>query len=228
MASKLDISEPSLPRQRKVPRRFESGSAQAEFPDSPISHYRKIYYEALDLIINCIRKRFDQPGYKVYRQVQDLLLKAARNDDYTSEFDFATNFYGSDFHSPALKVQLQVFSEKFNDKIQPTLGDIFTIMKNLSSAEKELLSEVSVLTKLVLVMPATNAISERSFSALRRVKTYLRSTMNQDRLNHLMVLHIHKNMTDNLILTSVANQFVANSEHRLAIFRKFHESDLIP
>ena len=37
--------------------------------------------------------------------------------------------------------------------------------------------------KLILVMPATNAVSERSFSTLRRLKTWLRSTMNQDKLN---------------------------------------------
>ena len=44
-------------------------------------------------------------------------------------------------------------------------------MKNLSLAQKELMSEVCVLTKLLLVMLAANAISEYSFSALRRVKT---------------------------------------------------------
>ena len=36
---------------------------------------------------------------------------------------------------------------------------------------------------LVLVMSATNAVSERSFSCLRRLKSYLRATMSQSRLN---------------------------------------------
>ena len=39
--------------------------------------------------------------------------------------------------------------------------------------------EVHCLVSLILVMPATNATSERSFSALRRVKTFLRTTMTQ-------------------------------------------------
>ena len=39
--------------------------------------------------------------------------------------------------------------------------------------------------KLVLVMPATNACSERSFmSAMRHLITKLRSSMGQSRLNH--------------------------------------------
>ena len=67
-------------------------------------------------------------------------------------------------------------------------------------------------------MPATNASCERSFSALRRLKTYLRSTMRQDRLNHLMLLH---ERTDDLNLKAVANEFVSASENRLRIFGKF-------
>ena len=67
-------------------------------------------------------------------------------------------------------------------------------------------------------MPATNATSERSFSALRRVKNYLRSTMTQQRLNNLMVLHVHKDITDQIELKAVATEFVADSEHRLNIF----------
>ena len=41
----------------------------------------------------------------------------------------------------------------------------------------------TVLVKLILVMPATNALSERSYSALRRIKNYLRSTMTQEWMN---------------------------------------------
>ena len=71
------------------------------------------------------------------------------------------------------------------------------------------------LTKLILVMPATNAISERSFSALRRLKTWLRSTMNQTRLNWCMILHIHNDDTD------VANEFASRNLTILNTFGTF-------
>jgi len=71
---------------------------------------------------------------------------------------------------------------------------------SLSPNERLIISEVCVLLKLILVMSSTNAISERSFSTLRRVKTYLRSTMLQERLNRLLVLHVHKEYTDSLDL----------------------------
>ena len=89
-----------------------------------------------------------------------------------------------------------------------------------SFAEKDFFSEVCKLIHLILVMPATNAFSERSFSSLRRIKTYLRSTMHHNRLNHLMMLHVYKRLTDS-DMKSVANEFVAGSEHHLALFGKF-------
>ena len=82
-------------------------------------------------------------------------------------------------------------------------------------------SQVAILVRLILVLPATNAISERSFSAMRRIKTFLRTTMLQKRLNHLMVLHIHKALTDKLSVERIANEFVSRKEERLRIFGKF-------
>ena len=74
---------------------------------------------------------------------------------------------------------------------------------------------------LILIVPATNATSERSFSALRRVKTYLRSTMSQERLNHLMMLNVHKEQLDSLDLKKVANEFCAVRNYRAHVFGVF-------
>ena len=68
-------------------------------------------------------------------------------------------------------------------------------------------------------MPATNAISERSFSAFKSVKTYLRTTMTQRRLNHLL-LHVHKDKTDNIDLKEILNDSVCN-ENRVSVFGQF-------
>jgi len=64
-------------------------------------------------------------------------------------------------------------------------------------------------------MPATNAASKRRFSAMRRLKTYLQSTMHQSRLNHLMLLNINKEKIDDLDTNTIADEFVQGSEHRL-------------
>ena len=106
-AETLDLSEPCLPCQRKVSRRFESGGAEASFPTSAnCSYFRQIYYEGLDLIIICIKNCFEQHGYMIYWHLQDVLLNAAGHTDYSGDFDFVTSFYGIDFDSQRLKTQL--------------------------------------------------------------------------------------------------------------------------
>ena len=77
-----------------------------------------------------------------------------------------------------------------------------------------LMITVTTLTKLMLLAPATNAVWKSSFFYLKRLKTYLRSTMGDDRLFHLMVLHVHMQVTDSLDLIQVANRFIATNNSR--------------
>ena len=69
-------------------------------------------------------------------------------------------------------------------------------MQSLHISRRKPLGEISTLGKLLLVMSATNAAGERSFSALRRGKTYLSSTTGDSRLYHCMMLNVHKDGTD--------------------------------
>ena len=142
-----------------------------------------------------------------------------------------TNFYGTDFDPKVLATQLETFSNavknKFpNDYQSLRLKDVINYMKELSNGEKSLFSEVCTLLQLIIVMPATNAISERSFSALKNVKSYLRTTMNQERLNNLMVLFVHQSETEKANLIEIANEFVSGNEQRLSQLGNFTEADL--
>ena len=55
--------------------------------------------------------------------------------------------------------------------------DVKKHLQQMNSTERALLSEVILATKQIIVMPATNATSEQTFSAMQCVKLYLRSTM---------------------------------------------------
>ncbi len=157
-------------------------------------------------------------GYKTYSKAHTLLLKAARSVDYQQELQFVLSFYGSDFDFLQLSTQLEMFSLSFKTAKEVTLSDVFAFFRDSTPAQADLLCQVSKLLVLLLVMPATNAQSERSFSAVRRVKTYLRLTTTQQRLNNLMVLHVHKSCTDALDLFAVANEFIDGSDHRKFFF----------
>ena len=195
---------------------MEVGSSDGDFHNSVEDHYRAIYYEALDLVTMGITNRFDQPGYKVYRNIEDLILKVCQRKQYDEELDFVCSYYKDDLNKHQLQSQLPLLQLLVNDKLKSedcelSIHFIVSTLSDLSIAQRGAFSEVFTVMKLLLVMPATNATSERSFSALRRVKTYLRSSMGQMRLNNLMVLHVHKDLTDGLDLNEVGN-VVGNKE----------------
>ena len=64
----------TLPRNQRAPHCFEVGSSIGEFHITPEAHYRQIYYGALDPVVGPIRDWFDQPGYNIYWNLEELLL----------------------------------------------------------------------------------------------------------------------------------------------------------
>ena len=75
-------------------------------------------------------------------------------------------------------------------------------------------------------MVATSATAERSFSAIRRIKTWLRLSMEQkNSFNSLAKLNFHKDMTDDINFVETGNKFVSSHENRLNQFGKFTSDD---
>ena len=64
-------------------------------------------------------------------------------------------------------------------------------------AHNSLCRGVSILLLILATLPVTTCSCERSISSLRRLKTYLRSTMGADRLSGLALLHSHYSMPVN-------------------------------
>ena len=69
-------------------------------------------------------------------------------------------------------------------------------------------SEVKKLDRILVVCPAYSAEAERSFIALRRSKTWLRSTMIQTRRNSVAVCHVHQDLLDVCDLDEIIDSFI--------------------
>ena len=51
--------------------------------------------------------------------------------------------------------------------------------------------------------------------------------MTQVRLNNALILHVHRENTDQIDLIEIANYFTESSEHRQFLFGKFSDKDLV-
>jgi len=62
------------------------------------------------------------------------------------------------------------------------------------AADLETFPSIAVLLQIYATLLVTTATSERSFSALKYIKNYLRSTMSDSRLNGLALLYVHRDI----------------------------------
>ena len=98
---------------------------------------------------------------------------------------------------------------------------IVLYLNGSNELEKEYYSEVIKVAKLILVMPAANTLSERSFRALRRLKTWLHTTTDEVCFNSCMTLHVHKNRTDSIPLLGIGNEFIQRNSSRSRVYTYF-------
>ena len=94
------------------------------------------------------------------------------------------------------EIQLRLFPTLLHVKEKFNFRDVLESIRSMSSTMRTTITEVVKLIKLILLAPASNAEGERIFSGVRRVKTYLRSIVKQDRLNDPMMIHVHKDRID--------------------------------
>jgi len=75
----------------------------------------------------------------------------------------------------------------------------------------ETYSEIRKLAHLLAVLPLTTCTCERCISMLRRVKTYLRSTMEKERLNDLCIIHASGEAAYEIPIGEIIDEFAARA-----------------
>src|SRR6218665_1463127 len=116
--------------------------------------------------------------------------------------------------SPLLPQELSFFSPKVSRE------DFRRVFKDMTPEVCSMFPQVERLLGLCLVSPASSCFAERSFRALRRLKTWLMSTMTQRRLSHVMICHVHYDLLMELNCRDIAHAFI-NTDTRKQIFGNF-------
>lgn len=177
---------------------------------------------------NQLKIRFEQREFQAVCDMEEMLLNAANGRQFDIPKSLA-ELYVKDINLDRLKIQLKMLPD-FMKAVNETVKDITnvrTICDALTSDSsmlgKKMLSEVATILQIYLTLPVTTSTAERSFSVLRRLKTWLRSTMTQERMNNLLLLHVHKTLTDTLDLKQIADEFSSVNERRIQFFGSFKQ-----
>ena len=98
------------------------------------------------------------------------------------------------------------------DKKLEDISDVVTELVPLKEAFPCLLE----LLQISLTISVSTAKCERSFSTLKGIKSYLRSTISEKRLNNMAILSIEHDLCEKLDLEAVVTEF-AKSNRRIAL-----------
>ena len=164
--------EPMLPRQRRIPRRVDDGAPNHHF-QSPEDFFRKQYYEVLDLLVNEITQRFNQPAFSVLQEIERMIIHSCNGKTHvmSSNFDL---LYADCLDIPKLKSQLSLLPDvlktgntdyKMGIKKVTTLSTICQLFETCKFP-KTMLNEVHKVLQLYLTIPLSSATAERAFSTL--------------------------------------------------------------
>lgn len=206
----LDIPLPKLPRVRRPPKRF-TGQAAAHNWQSAEEYFRCQFFHFIDNSVNQLQQRYEQPGLRQYVKLEQILLTQHDTKDVEA---VVANY--PELDADRLNVQLSMLRQQ--NYVMTNVADIVDKIVLMPSVVRSMFDQVEQLVRLLLTIPASSAEAERSFSSLRRLKSYLRTTMKQERLNHCTVLHVHQAEVDNLDVIEIAQDFIDKCETRRATF----------
>ncbi|PRQ29555.1 putative HAT dimerization domain-containing protein [Rosa chinensis] len=121
---------------------------------------------------------------------------------------------GSDIDAKYLLMELQILQEMLPNEAYET-DRSWTSIQIMEFAKKmDMFPSVMVAYRILLTIPVTVASAERSFSKLKLLKSYLRTTMTQDRLNGLAILTIERNMLANVDYKKIIDDFASRNAKR--------------
>ena len=165
-----------------------------------------------------------------FLKMEQLLLNIILDNNYEDKLAYACNVYSvyKDDIDP-MQVQTEAFSMStlFQGSNCINFSDILEHLESLHPTKCTLMPNLLTIVYLILINPATFCTPEGSFSAARRIKTWLRSTMTTKRFNNLSILPIHKELTDSINLVDICDEFASKYDGRRMNWGKFVPSDLL-
>ena len=102
----------------------------------------------------------------------------------------AISMYKGDLPSPTLlPEELHRWEQRYKRKDPNDCPN--SCAKAIKECQRESFPNLHILLQLACTIPVTSCECERSASALRRLKTFMRASMGQERLSSLALMHIH-------------------------------------
>ena len=183
--------------------------------DSPETYYRRsVMIPFLDHITTQLQARFG-PIHQTKIKLLGLIPSVATTSSFSS-VEGVGELYKTDLPSPQLlSTGFSRWKAKFTsippDKRPDTLGGA------LQACDKDAFPNIYVPLVIACTLPVTPCETERCNSQLKLLKTYLRSTMTEQRLSDLAMIKVHRNIVSELDFDKLVIKFANKHPRRMSL-----------
>lgn len=199
---------PKFPRNRKIShKKLGGGHVFPEFHDEK-SYYRiSIYFPVLDIVMKEINDRFNENDLSILNSLMETLTYESPSQSSIQE---VCKFY--ELNEDDLAAELKIFNKMFK-----SYGKVNNIEnRTLYLKDKDIQNGfpiIVILLKIFLTIPTSSVSCERSFSSLKKLKNYLRTTIGQERLSNMAILYIEREREVNK--EQIINLFNKNKNRKI-------------
>ncbi|CAH1153707.1 unnamed protein product [Phaedon cochleariae] len=195
----------------KLPRITKRQANRSNIPSSSPEEYFRLtlYIPLLENVLEDLRARFLDKKNKTVCLIIQLMPCYVVDiaEDVINEIiqvikEYYSEFRELDTNSITLRGEIELWKSKWIKCKTEGLEVPKRALLALEECHSLLFPNIRQILIIVATLPVSVASAERSFSTLRRLKTWLRSQMGQNRLTGLALLHIHRDIpvsTDNVI-----------------------------
>lgn len=207
-------TQPSLPR--TCGRQTHRSNAPA---DTPSEFYRRtVTIPMLDHILSEIGSRFSshQKTALLGLYLIPSLLVTKTLEEVTETLKPLEMMYSGDLNDSNFVSELHQWYVKWKrEENTHGINALPTSLCHTLPYVSSYYANIGILLRLLCTLPVTSCSSERSFSALKRIKTSLRSTMGNERLTGLTLLHIHRDI--DIDIQEVIDEFARRHPRRMKL-----------
>lgn len=197
----ISVTPPRARRMIRPPRQLESfvvTTNTATTRDLSCEEYRTgVYFATIDVVLTELNDRFNELNLSLLCSLEALIPTSTEFLNATVIKPFLLHYELSEagFISEAATASNYLLQQQgLNEYHSDTLHKVYYHLSQVPGCFPTIIT----CYQIALTIGISSATAERSFSSLQRIKTYLRSTMNQDRLSNLALLYIERDLSSKL------------------------------
>lgn len=195
----------SSSEKKNIPRKLDDNKTQHLFETKYDELRVLVFYYTLDTLCQGLDSRFKQDTLDLIHCVG--MLTNLSTEIETTSYELLSKYFG--ILTEELRAEVKILGAiKTNTPKGTNSVSVFNWLDWLSQYDRaSIFKQFFCCLKMFTIIPVTSCTCERTFSKLTIVKNKLRNTIGQERLNALLFLFVEQELTNNVNVNSVIDEF---------------------